>query len=342
MKALTIVAALALTSGSAMALDTVMGLKGRFDYTRTETENKPGSKDSEGKFTTSFLRLVTDAKLNDTMTAKLTLDFQEANSSKDNGLTNLVDEAFLTKTFGYGFSAMVGKQAVLTGGHENEYSSRDLYTTSIHNDAISDNITGLTVGYTVAEQNIFLQYLQQTDAKQGATATFTDKKVVGAAYYGSFMNKMIEPVLSYHKQGTTRAGQYDTFMAAGLRLNVAQFTVEADYLVLEQEKLSAAGDAKLNSIVATVRYNHENFKPFAKFIKEDGEKGFDSIITGSDESERTAFEVGLEYVPNKDEDFRYHVVYSNSEKEQTKPTPTSKVEEQKIYAGIAFNYNILK
>ena len=75
MKALTIVAALALTSGSAMALDTVMGLKGRFDYVRTETDNNPG-KDSSVVLTTSYLRLVTDAKLNDTMTAKLTLDFQ--------------------------------------------------------------------------------------------------------------------------------------------------------------------------------------------------------------------------------------------------------------------------
>lgn len=337
MKALTIVAALALTSGSAMALDTVMGLKGRFDYVRTETDNNPG-KDSSGVLTTSYLRLVTDAKLNDTMTAKLTLDFQEANSSKDNGLTNFVYEAFLTKDFGHGISAMVGKQAVLTGGHENEYSSRDVYSTSVFNDNIADNLMGLTAGYSVAEQNIYLQYLQQTDTAQ---TPFTDKKVVGAAYYGSFMNKMIEPVLSYHKQGTTRAGQYDTFMSAGLRLNVAQFTVEADYLVLEQEKLSAAGDAKLNSIVATVRYNHENFKPFAKFIKEDGEKGFDGIVTGSNESERTAWELGLEFVPNKDEDFRYHVVYANSESKETKPA-SSKTEEQKIYAGIAFNYNILK
>ncbi len=181
MKALTIVAALALTSGSAMALDTVMGLKGRFDYAHTESETNPGgAKDSSGKLTTSFLRLVTEGKINETVTAKLTLDFQEADSANDNGLTNLVDEAYLTKTFGYGFSAIVGKQAVLTGGHENEYSSRDLYATSVHNDSISDNLTGLTVGYAVAEQNIYLQYLQQTDATQGAA--FTDKKVVGAAY----------------------------------------------------------------------------------------------------------------------------------------------------------------
>ena len=339
MKVLTILAAVALTTSSAMALDTVMGLKGRFDYTHSETENTPGGKDSEGKLTTSFLRLVTEGKINETVTAKLTLDFQPAPAT-DNGLSNLVDEAFLTKSFGNGLSVIVGKQAVLNGGHENEYSVRDLYTTSAHNDQIVDNITGVTAGYAMAGQNVYLQYLQQTDAAQAPA--FSDKKVVGIAYYGSFMDKMIEPVISYHKQGTIRAGQYDTFSAVGLRVNVAQFTVEADYLMLEQEKLSAAGDAELNSIVALVRYNHENFKPFAKFIKEDAEKGFAGIIAGADESERTAFELGLEYFPTKDEDFRYHAVYTNSESELTKPTPSSKVEEQKIYVGIAFNYNILK
>jgi hypothetical protein len=340
MKALTILAAIALTSSSAMALDTVMGLKGRFDYVRTETENKPGAKNSENRLTTSFLRLVTDAKLNDTTTAKLTLDFQPANST-DNGLNNLVDEAFLTKSFG-ALSVMIGKQAVMTGGRENDYSSRDIYLSSKFSDEIVDNITGISAGYSMAGQNVYLQYLQQTDAKQGSTATFTDKKVMGIAYYGDFMNKMIMPIVSYHKMGTIRAGQYDTFGSAGLRVNVANFMIEADYLMLEQEKLSALGDAELNSIVAHVRYTHENFQPFVKFIKEDGKKGYQGLVAGSNKSERTAWEVGLEYVPNKDEDMRYHVVYNNGESEKKSPAPTQKVEEQKIYAGIAFNYNILK
>lgn len=340
MKVLTIVAAVALSTTSAMAMDTVMGLKGRFDYVRTETKNNPGSKTSQSTLTTSFLRLVTDAKLNETTKAKLTLDFQEGQGSgdTDNGLAGFVDEAFLTKTWGDA-SVMVGKQAVMTGGRENDYSSRDVYTTSVYNDQISDNITGLSAGYAVAGQNVYLQYLQQTTSGQ---TPLTDKKVIGAAWYGSFMNEMIQPIVSYHRQGTKRPGNYDVYTGVGLRVNVAQLTVEADYLMLEQEKLSAAGDAELKSIVALVRYNHENFKPFAKFMKEDGKKGFDGIVSGSTESERTAWELGLEYVPNKDEDMRYHVVYANSEKKQKSPAPTSKVEEQKIFAGLAFNYNILK
>lgn len=341
MKVLSIVAAIALTSGSAMALDTVMGLKGRFDYVRTETENKPGAKDSEGKFTTQFLRLSTEGKVNESVSAKLTLDFGVNAGTTDNGLSNIVDEAFITKNFGNGLSVMLGKQAAMVGGLENVYSLRDIYTQSVYRGQLVENITGVTAGYAIAGQNVYLQYLQQSDAKS-PSATFSDKKVVGLAYVGSFMDKMVEPLISYHKQGTTRTGKYDIYSAVGLRVNVAQLTIEADYLMLEQEKLSAAGDAELNSMVALVRYNHENFKPFAKFIKEEGKKAFAGISTGATESERTAFELGLEYVPNKDEDLRYHLVYSNSEKELTKPVPSSKVEEQKIIAGVAFNFNVLK
>lgn len=337
MKVLTLVAAAALTVSTANAFDTAIGLKGRFDYVRTETENKPGAKTSTGVLTTSFLRLVTDAKLNETTNAKLTLDFQPA-TTVDNGLTNMVDEAFITKAFGAA-SVMIGKQAVMTGGRENDYSSRDLYINSKFNDAIVDNITGITAGYSMAGQNLYVQYLQQTDANK---SPLTDKKVIGVAYYGDFMEKMIVPVLSYHKFGTNRVGSYDVYTSAGLRLNVANFMVEADYLMLEQEKASALGDAELNSMVAHVRYTHENFQPFVKYIMDDAKKGYSGIIAGSTDSERTAWEIGLEYIPTKEEDMRYHIVYNNAESERKSPTPTSKVEEQKIYAGIAFNYNILK
>jgi hypothetical protein len=336
MKKLTILAALALST-QAMALDSVMGLKGRFDYVHTKTENTPGDKTSSGVLTTSFLRLVTDAKLNETTTAKLTLDFQPE-SKTDNNLNNLIDEAYLTKTLG-AFSALVGKQAVMTGGRENDYSSRDLYLTSKFNDEVVENITGISVGYTLAGQNLFLQYLQQMDDHQ---TPFTDKKVIGAAYYGEFMNKMILPIISYHRQGTKRPGAYDNFGSAGIRILAGKILVEGDYLMLRQEKLTTAGDAKLDSWVAQLRYTHENFQPFAKFIKENGKKGYEGLVTGAEESERTAFEGGLEYYPSKDEDMRYHVVYNHSESKLKTPTPTSKVVEQKIYAGIAFNYNILK
>ena len=336
MKALTILATFALTTGSVMALDTVMDVKGRFDYIHSETENTPGTKTSSGILTTSYLRLITASKVNETTNLKLVLDFQPT-STVDNNLSNTVDEATLTKTFN-AFSFILGKQAVLTGGRENDYSGRDVSLTSKFSDSVTDNLTGLSVGYGFAGQNLYLQYLQQTDSTKNP---LTDKKVVGAAYYGDFLDKMIMPIISYHKLGTNRPGAYDIQTAVGLRFTVQNFIVEADYLMLEQEKMSN-GDRELTSMVGHLRYVHENFQPFVKFIKDDGKKGYAGIISGAEKSERTSFEVGLEYVPNKDEDMRYHVVYDNMKSEKKSPAPTSEVKEQKIYAGVAFNFNILK
>lgn len=343
MKALTILATVALTSTSAFALDTVMAAKGRFDYIHTETETKPGGETSSGVLTTSFLKLVVDTKVNESTTAKLTLDFTNSIGA-DNGTSNLVDEAYLTKRY-EALSVILGKQAVMTGGRENDYSARDVYMYSRFAESITENLVGASVGYSMFGQNAYLQYLQQANSGVAGQVPFTDKKVIGAAYYGEWMNKMIMPILSYHKLGTNRAGAYNTQMAASLRVNVDKFFVEADYLVLEQEK-TATGDAKVNSIVAHARYIFDQgFQPFVKFITEDGKKGYKGIMgltSTAIDSERTAFEVGLEYYPTKDEDMRYHVVYNNSTSKQTSPSPTQKIEEQKIFAGIAFNYNLLK
>jgi len=336
MKALTILATFALTTSSVMALDTAMDVKGRFDYIHSETENTPGSKTSSGILTTSYLRLITLSKVNETTSLKLALDFQPT-STVDNGLSNTVDTATLTKTVN-AFSFIIGKQAVLTGGRENDYSGRDIYLYSKFVDSVTKNLTGLSVAYTFAGHDLYLQYLQQTDSTKNP---LVDKKVVGAAYYGSFLDKMIMPIISYHKLGTNRPGAYDIQTAVGLRFNVQNFIVEADYLMLEQEK-TATGDKELTSIVGHVRYVYGGFQPFVKFIKDDGKKGYAGIISGADKSERTSFEVGLEYVPNKDEDMRYHVVYDNMKSEQKSPAPTSEVKEQKLFAGVAFNFNILK
>ena len=339
MKVLTILATVALTSTSAFALDTVMAAKGRFDYIHTETETTPGGAEtSSGVLTTSYLKLIIDSKINETTTAKLTLDFTP-NPTVDNGTSALVDEAYLTKKYD-ALSVIVGKQAVMTGGRENDYSARDVYMYSRFAESITENLVGVSAGYSMFGQNAYLQYLQQTDANK---TPLTDKKVVGAAYYGEWMNKMIMPIVSYHKLGTNRPGAYNTQMAASLRFNIDRFFIEGDYLVLEQEKMTAAGDAKVTSIVAHARYISEmGFQPFVKYIMDDGKKGYAGIIAGSDESERSAFEVGLEYYPTKDEDMRYHVVYDNSTSKRTSPGPALEVEEQKIYAGIAFNYNLLK
>lgn len=352
MKVLSLIAFATLGTNSAMAVETAMDLKGRFDYVRTENNNKTTSvKTNSGELKTSFLRLASDTKVNDTVSVKLTLDFTPVDSSSarsDTGVSQLVNEAVLTKNFGSGILAKIGKQALMTGGRENDYSTRDLYFTSEFKRVTPENLTGLSLGYSMNGQGLYLQYLEQKDAD---STPFTDKKVVGAAYYGSFMDSMISPIISYHKMGTSRVGAYNNAMSLGLRLApMKELLIEADWLQMEQEKNGTvtgvtAADAKLTSVVTQIRYVHENFQPFFKYIMDKGSKGYNGIpgaSTGAEKSKRDAWELGLEYVPAKDEDMRYHVVYNNSTAQKESPAPSNKVEEKKIYAGIAFGYNILK
>ena len=81
---------------------------------------------------------------------------------------------------------------------------------------------------------------------------------------------------------------------------------------------------------------------------EDAEGSYDlrAGFNGAVESERTVMELGLEIVPNKDEDFRYHIVYSAAETEETRRTAATagqsmeNKEETKIFAGVKFGLNL--
>lgn len=347
---LTILAALALSS-QAMAADSKMDLKGRFDYNKVETKNNNGTtttKTSSGQYVPSVLKLATETKFNDSLSAKLILDLKESNSVPDNGLANFIEEAFLTKKFG-SLSAMVGRQIVLTGGRENEYNKKDLYLKSGFYNIIPDNITGLTLGYEVAGQKVFVQHLEATTT---STGTFTDKKVTGLAYYGSFFDGKISPIFSYHQVGTSRQGQNDILASFGVQGSHMNLVVELDFSMLNEKKggqktttaLANSADAELTAMVLHVRYNHDNFKPFVKWYKEEGEGNSKKLISATTaiKTERSALELGLEYYPEASEDFRYHVVYNTVESKETTGTTKAKNEADSIYAGLAFSFNVLK
>lgn len=336
MKLKLLLASAFLATSAMAAVESESTVIARFDYVNTATETTGTPEVTSGQMQTNFLSWKNTAKFNDTITGELTLDFTDsdaADAAANESLGNFVDTAFITKAFGPGFTATIGKQAVLVGGRENDWSDADLYLTSSFNSGVPDNLVGLTLGYTVAEQTFYVQHLE------GTTATFVDKKVSGVAWYGNLMNNMINPIVSYHKIGTVRQGQYDILTAAGLQFNMNMFLVEADYLMRSNERggLSATGgvvDAELKSMVAHVRYNHENFRPFVKYIKEDGEGSFNLGGTTA-EQERSAMEAGLEYVPNKDEAMRYHVVY-NSAKAENSTGAAREVETKTIFAGVKF------
>ena len=330
MKKLAVLAAIAtVTSVNAGEVS----LKGRFDYSSVEQKTSTG-KTTSGQYSIGFLRLGGKAKINESTSGLLSLDLKDSNDATAvNGVSEFVDRAQITKALGMGFSVTLGKQFTLVSGYENGNSSRDLYTVSKFNDSTPNNLVGATVEYEVAGQSFALQHLE------GNTSNLVDKKATGIAYYGNFMDGMVKPTASYHKVGTDTSGKYNVFTTLAAQVNWQALTFELDYLMLTQE---AATDKELKSIVAHARYTHGMWVPFFKYIKEDGEGSFDmGDGVNARETERTAMELGLEIVPNKDEDFRYHVVYSSAEKKNSTGT-ANKIEDTKIIAGVAFGMDLLK
>jgi hypothetical protein len=349
MKALTILTAIAFASSSAMALDTTMNALGRFDYIRTTTKNTAtgvtDTKSATGEYKPTFLNWNTEAKFNETTKLKLSLDFTDSAGAVQNSVSEFVDEAFLTKTMG-DFSVMAGKHAPALGGFEQMTSKRDVYVLSKYNATVPDNSTGLTAAYTFMNNTLMLQHFEN-NTNSGTNPTFTDKKISGVSYMGKFMDGMISPMLSYHKIGTARSGNNDIHTGAGLQVSAMNVVFQFDYLMLKQEKagtdaLAAVVDGELKSMVAHVRYNHENFKPFLKYISEKAEGSITNLVAGAVETKRSAWELGLEYVPNKDEDMNYHVVYNSATVKHSTGTTGTKNTESKLYAGVSFGLNILK
>lgn len=344
MKKITLVAMSALIASSAFALDTKMDLKGRFDYLNSSTQTNGGTKVTAGNYSPNTLKLKSAAKFNETTSAELTLDFtQDHAAGATRSLSDMVDVAAVTKSLGRGFTAIVGKQPVLVGGRENDYASRDMYSKSLFSTALFYNQVGLTAQYDIADQSFYAQHLE--NAGTAGTTVQKDSKIAGLAYYGTFLNGMIAPILSYHKAATDRGNKSDIYTAAGVKFTHGLIIAEVDYLMLSKEQTAGTLDQRLSSVVAHLRYNHEMYKPFFKYIMETGKNAYDMGDSvggaGVSKSERTAYELGLEVVPNKDEDMRYHVVYSSSEKKE-KTGGTDKFKEDKIFAGLAFAFNILK
>lgn len=347
-KMLTVLSVLSMSSIAHGAIS----VQGRFDYKNlnTKTTTTTTTKDSSGEYEVNLARLLADGKINDSLTLGLELDLKQASGTNGSGaVTDFVDSMTLTKKFGENFSVVLGKQDPLIGGFEWTQADADTYASStFYASAAPVNSVGASAHYSMMDQTLSLIHLE-TDTNSGTSNTITDKKVTGALFSGNFLSGMISPRVSYHKKGSN-AG-YTDLVAAGLKLTKDLFVVSFDYSMATKDKQGTndAGttvDAELKTMVAHVRYNHDNFKPFVKYIKDDSEGSFalTNDVSGA-KSERTVIEAGLEYVPNKNEDMRYHLVYSTAETKQTSAatgvTTREKNENDTILAGVKFGFGLL-
>lgn len=309
-----------------MPMSTQMNLRGRYDWTHTENKTAAGtSKNSE--FSAQDLRIVTDGKVNTTTKFSFTLKPLKSSSGED-----LVDTAFVTKKLNDTFSLLIGKQAPLVGGRENDYPDYELSLLSSFKSALPSNTPGVAVQTEFAGQSLYLQSLKASDS------ALKSAYIYGAAYYGSFLDGKIAPIFSYHQEATDRSHQKNKYIALGTQFLSGNTVLEFDWLKKSEEKNGVSSkNLDTTSMVLHLRYNHETYKPYAKVIL-DKKQNINATVT---ETERTAWEAGFEYYPTKDEDLQYHAVYNSAETKE-KVGGTATTTDSQIIVGATFSFNILK
>ena len=359
-----IVTGIALLSFSSLSFAGVSAV-GRFDYKNLKTKsiskvtNTTTStfKDTSGEYEVNLARILTAAKINDSLTFDMELDLKQASGTKSNGgaLNDFVDSMVLTKNFGENFSVKVGKQDPLVGGFEWTVADADIYSASSFYANAPLNSVGLSGHYSFLGHTLSLVHLETTE-NLPANTTAQDRKVTGALLAGTYLDGMLSTRLSYHKSGITvtpsaTSDVKSDLTAIGFQIDKNMFVVQLDYLMAKNKDAgttdaSVTTDAKLTSLVAHVRYNHENYKPFVKYIMDKSKGSYELTrdVAGA-ESKRSVIEVGMEYVPNKNEDMRYHVVYSSAETKQDTAATGVTVRESKkddtFFAGVKFGFNLL-
>jgi hypothetical protein len=230
-----------------------------------------------------------------------------------NSLASTIEYAYVTKKWDNGLSLSLGRQFIVLGGREDDYSGMEVYTYS----QFADNYylayrNALTIGYNTMDQSFGLMIINPNRAQKEDS---NRKFAYNLHWYGNLMDGMIKPIVAYSVEpadasdvkGTDKNAEV-TSLGLGAQINVNQMMVELDYYTGTKEKQAgtdqAPKDIDSTAIVANIKYNHGDYAPFVKYIMEEEEKG-------NLKSEITSFDIGLEYSLGSGN--RIHAVYSSQD-----------------------------
>ncbi|MGZ3787479.1 MAG: hypothetical protein ACXVLQ_03100 [Bacteriovorax sp.] len=367
MKKLMVVAALATTSTVASAFDYKFNLEGRADFVNAniKTTAQAGTETSEkyNNFSNNLIRLNMMGTVNENLSYRLRYRFTKTAANPQNGSTNTlngrenadtgVDYLYVDHKNSF-FTTRFGKQNwAEAAGRESFLSGTDVFLTSA---AFANYKSGFGSDYRygVTAMFKFMDTNALNLAISNPNSTFTDingeKKntglAYGAFYTGSFMNKIIQPVLAYslaEQNGDTdtatktKKGNH-TMWSAGLRSEVAGFVIDADYKAFKKANRNDTGtttlpEQKTKSVYANVAYAIGDFIPMASYIND---KYTTETVTASDSNfKRNSFAVGSYWKPMSDVNFRYHLMVTNAvTKYEGTVATNSKINDTKIYFGI--------
>lgn len=307
-----------------------LGLELRFDWDATSVEWEKEDTDHQNSLSEKFVAASPLINVFGTLSENtsyrvryaLQSDFT-AESAGSDGLPAGIHYLYVTHKINDQLSLQVGKQFVLTGSWEYNYSIAQLYhysATFLKGPSLFE--TGAQVGWNVAGQFFALQLLNSVPE---SSRKRSDELIKVLAWYGNFGNGAIQPIVSYaifprprDKVGSVRDDKAETQeWSYGTRINQGPWEYElvggnlrsSDYTAYRDDgsgtvtEVSTAAEA-WQLIYGLVRYKFADprIEPFLKITQDEGK------TAGERSHSFTRGSIGLEYFP-ENSPLRYHLVH---------------------------------
>lgn len=368
MKKLLVISVLAATSTVASAFDYKINLEGRADFVNANVKTTTAGVTTTEKynnFSNGLIRFNMMGAINDNLSYRFRYRFLSAGANPSTSNTTAasqtlrevnsqaVDYLYVDHKNAF-FTTRFGKQNwVEAYGREEFVSGTDVFlvsqaATNFKTGFGSDYRYGVTAMFKVMDTNnisVAISNPNTTVTDTTGTSRKNTNLAYGVHYNGTFLNKMIQPVLSYSIAGQdgdtdavaasrTKKGN-NSIWAAGWRTEAAGIIFDADYKMFKKANRNdgtntSAVQEKTKSIYANVAYTIGDFTPIATYINDK----FDSETNTAD-YKKNSFAVGTYWKPMADVNFRYHLMFTSAQTKADGATSTvAKVDDKKIYFGI--------
>jgi len=312
---LALVASGSIVSGNAVAGMPTIKTQIRGDLVRDDTKGA----DESTSFQVPYMRFDIKGKITDDLSYRIKFRLNKTldKDTNEDGTGSGVDYAYIQKKFDNGLKVKLGKQYINIGGYESIFSSRDAYSQgSFTWDGADFYRTAVGAFYKIGGHSFNIQAANNNEKET------SDNLLFGAQALFSFVDGMINPLLSYHSD----TSQND--IAVGLQVKVSALTVEVDRLVTQHDDTDAGekvDDDKASTVF--VKYKQGKWSPQFRYTVGDNDtyKDFDS------------YHVALEHYPYGNSSLRYHVAFSKADNTLDNTTST-KEESKTLTVGFAMSF----
>ena len=189
-----------------------------------------------------------------------------------------------------------------------------------------------------------------TDSGAATGNSNNGRTALSGRWFGKFMDGALQPTLSYMTEGrqnqsSSTKNLVNTYTSGGIRFTKPVFDIDADYLMNSFADKTTAGQSDVtNSMFILGRYKMVDLglKAFATY--ENSTRKTETSATVEKKVDTSAITLGVEYYPKKDDDFRYHLAYTNQTIKTDLGTGAAATNQamQQIIAGVRFKSDLLK